>query len=470
MRILVTGATGFVGGRLVRELSRQHEVVALRRRVTGEEQPGVTWRACDLYSLVQAEAAIRDVDVAIYLVHSMMPAARLTQASFEDTDLLLADNFARACASGGVRRIVYLGGLIPDDVPLSRHLESRREVEGALAAYGAQVVTLRAGLLLGAEGSSFQMLATLVHRLPILVCPRWTRSLTQPVAASDAVALLAYAATTPALPVGQYDIGINEPVTYQALMKTLADMAGLRRRFVSVPFFSPGLSRLWVQLVTGASRQLVKPLLQSLRHPMLAHDRRLCDLAGHEMLPLQPALREALAQWRPTLRLSTRHQRRSLREAVDVRSIQRLPLPQGRDAPWVADEYFRWLPRFLSPLVRVTRAIDNHWEFRALGLRKALLILQAAPERSSPTRALFFIAGGLLARPTPKETPGRLEFRVLQGGRCVLAAIQGFRPRLPWLLYTFTQALLHLAVMRAFGRHLRRLSLFTSPRKTGATD
>lgn len=470
MRIIVTGATGFVGARLVAELSTQHEVVALRRRAAAAASTGVTWRECDLYSLAQTEAAVRDADVGVYLVHSMMPAARLTQASFEDTDLLLADNFARACALGGVRRIVYLGGLIPDSAVLSPHLESRREVESALAAYGAQVVTLRAGLLIGAEGSSFQMLASLVRRLPVLVCPRWTRSLTQPVAARDAIALLRYAATTSTLPPGHYDIGMDEPTTYQALMEAVAQASGLKRSFIPVPFFSPGLSQGWVQLITGASGQLVRPLLQSLQHAMVTHDRRLAEQAGHVMQRLEPALEEAIEGWRPTLRTDTGQRRRALRSGSEVRSIQRLPLPAGRDALWVADEYFRWLPRFLAPALQVKQARDGAWEFRLRFLPKPLLRLQPAPERSSPSRALFFIIGGMLARTTPQETPGRLEFRVMLDGSCVLAAIQGFRPRLPWLVYKYTQAVFHLFVMRAFGRHLKRSTDDSDQRRTLLVD
>ena len=148
--------------------------------------PAVEWRTCDLFSLAQTELAVHGADVAVYLVHSMLPAARLTQASFEDTDLLLADNFARACAKSGIRRVVYLGGLIPRADGLSRHLQSRLEVERVLASRGAQVVSLRAGLVLGGEGSSFQMLMTLVQRLPVMICPAWLATPTQPIAIANA--------------------------------------------------------------------------------------------------------------------------------------------------------------------------------------------------------------------------------------------------------------------------------------------
>lgn len=454
-RVLISGATGFIGARLVADLRRDHEVIALRRSPPsqGDQTPDVTWRTCDLFSLAQTEQAVHGADVAVYLVHSMLPTARLTQASFEDTDLLLADNFARACEKAGIGRIVYLGGLIPNADGLSRHLQSRLEVERVLASRGAQVVSLRAGLVLGGEGSSFQMLLTLVKRLPVMVCPAWTRSLTQPISVDDTLRYLRYAIAHPKLAAGSYDIGGPDRLTYQQLMAATARALGLRRRFLSVPFFSPGLSLLWVRLITGASRNLVLPLVESLRHEMVVRDERLMQAAGPGTEPLAAVLVRAVEGTRPMLRQATRARQRSLRGRPEVRSIQRLPLPQGWTAARVARAYFDWLPSGLGPWLRVHPIGDDSWAFRLRGIPIDLLRLRHGGARSFEDRALFWVTGGALVSADSPAT-ARLEFRQALDGHTVLAAIHEFKPRLPWLVYKWTQAVAHLWVMRAFGRFL----------------
>ena len=180
--VVIAGARGFIGRALSEKLAQDFRVVGLSRRAIAAEDGGPVdeWRQADLFSMSETEAALDGADLAIYLVHSMLPQDRLTQANFEDLDVLLADNFARASRSAGVRKIVYLGGLIPDVPDLSAHLKSRLETEDVLGAYGVPVVTLRAGLILGQAGSSSQILARLVQRLPAMLCPRWTRGESNP--------------------------------------------------------------------------------------------------------------------------------------------------------------------------------------------------------------------------------------------------------------------------------------------------
>jgi uncharacterized protein YbjT (DUF2867 family) len=455
--LVVAGASGFVGQALAARLASSFRLVGLTR---GRPAPGggyEEWRSCDLFSLKDAECALEGATYAVYLVHSMMPSARLTQGSFEDLDLICADNFARAARGAGVRQILYLGGLLPDVADLSRHLQSRREVELTLAGYGVPVTTLRAGLVLGAGGSSFQMMLRLVKRLPVMVVPKWTSTECQPIALDDVVELLAYCLGRPSCFGQTYDIGGPEVLTYRDMMDQTAQVLGVQRRMMKVPVISPGLSRLWVSAITGAPKELVAPLIQSLAHSMVVHDRRLQEEAGVPGLPFRAAiaravLEEAREDQIPTSPVAYQSPRAAV-PAAGVRSVQRLPLPRGRDAAWVAEEYMRWLPGGMRPL-RVDVDGRRMCRFYVKGLGEPLLVLSFSPERSSADRQLFYITGGLLAADGGR---GRLELREAPDRRTVIAAVHDYRPRLPWLLYKNTQALVHLLVMHMFGRHLARI-------------
>jgi uncharacterized protein YbjT (DUF2867 family) len=453
-RIAVAGATGFVGRALLPALARRHDVIALRRGDAGarDAEPGVEWRRCDLFSLRDTEAALEGADAAVYLVHSMLPSARLTQGRFEDLDLLLADGFGRAAARSGVRRIVYLGGLVPrDERALSAHLASRLEVERALAAHGVPVTAVRAALVVGRGGSSLDILLRLVERLPLMLCPAWTLTPSAPIDLDDVVAALVHCLDDPATTGRVCEIGGPDVLSYRDMMLAAARALGRRRLLLPVPFLSPRLSRLWVTLVSGAPRTLVAPLVESLRHPMVPSERWLQERMARPGRRFAESLAAAIAP-------------RAAPAPSTVRSVQRLPLPAGRDAAWVAREYVAWLPRFVRPLVQV-RADGPRALLRLRGLAPPLLVLEAQAERSSADRALFEIRGGLLAGPPGGAAGGlpRLEFRTTPDGAHVLAAVQDFRPRLPWWLYRVTQAQLHALVMWAFGRHLARLAALGAP-------
>lgn len=463
LTVAIAGANGFVGRALRVVLAQTHHVIGLSRgRTPGVDDDGVDWRRCDLYSLLDAERGLQGADVAVYLVHSMLPSARLTQASFEDTDLILADNFARAAAATGVQQIIYLGGLIPTDTDgLSRHLDSRLEVERALGAYGVPVTALRAGMVIGPGGSSLDILLKLVRRLPVMLTPKWTRSQTQCIALNDVVELIAFAVGEPRTYGRPFDIGAPEVTQYRELMRITAEVLGKRPRMYAVPFFSPGLSKLWVSLISGQPLALVSPLVESLKHKMVAQDRTLQDMAGQSPTPLREALADAIeaeARQAKARRARSKYSasKRSVERDPDVRSIQRLSDPGVGDAEWVTQEYMRWLPRFCRPFVHVEQ--DGHEVRFCVPKGPCLLILTKSDDRSSPERALLYITGGVLTRVDETGARrGRLEFRQVVGEGVYLAAIHDFSPRLPWWLYTVTQAKAHLIVMRAFGRHLDRL-------------
>lgn len=463
--IAIAGASGFVGQAVIRKLVGKHNIFGLSRS-GGPKTDGVTWRKCDLFSLKEAEAGLADCDIAIYLVHSMLPTARLTQGRFDDLDLMIADNFSRAAEKNGIKKIIYLGGIIPDG-DISLHLKSRREVEDALADHGVPCITLRAGLVVGANGSSFDMMRKLVERLPMMICPKWTTTRSQPISLEDATTLISKVVEDERLEAGAYDIGGKDVLTYIDMMRKTAEAIGKKRFFVPVGIFSPKLSRLWVRLVTGAPKQLIGPLVESLRHPMIAKDDRLLTRYGIQPMTFQDSLRMALSAHIATTNLA--HSK--VPESVDPRrpskgrnintvcSVQRLPLPEGQDAKWVADKYAKWLIQFLFPIIRVKQDKQGSLSLMLqIGPKKwsfCLLQLTYAAERSSAHRQLYYIQGGLLLSSKAMEK-GRFEFREVLSGHYVMAAIFDFIPALPWWLYKSTQALLHLFVMWAFKVELMR--------------
>ncbi len=458
-KIAITGASGFIGSQLIQQLSTDHDIIALTRSGQNQTEANIEWRKCDLFSLLQAEHGLKGADVAFYLVHSMMPMARLTQASFEDMDLILADNFARAAKHNGVKQIVYLGGIIPENAKLSRHLRSRLEVEQTLAAHGVPVTTLRASIIVGAKGSSFQIVEKLVRRLPIMVCPQWTQSQTQPIALKDVLEVMAYIIGKTHLYHQSFDIGGPDIVTYLDLLRRTARAMDKRRLIISAPFFSASLSRYWVSLITQTPKELIAPLIESLKDAMVARNLNLQNRMGQVPTPLNLALAESF-NTQLAMRAKEIRSRRRRQQGLykDVRSVQRIPLPKNKDAIWLAEKYTIWLPRYLRPLIRVEVNSLRVIRFFVFKLPLPLLEMTYSEERSSPDRTLFYITGGLLAMHTPGMR-GRLEFREVLNGECALAAIHDFTPRLPWFVYNYTQARLHLWVMQAFVGYMRKLDV-----------
>ncbi|MEM9188358.1 MAG: NAD(P)H-binding protein [Myxococcota bacterium] len=465
LRIAMAGASGFVGTALRRALGDRHRIVSLTRSpnaaAMGEGQPNEEWRHCDLFSLPSVTDAMEGAEVGIYLVHSMLPSSRLSQGSFEDFDLILADNFARAAKRHGVRQILYVGGLIPPDQNLSKHLRSRLEVEETLGSTGVPVTSLRAALIAGPGGSSLEMLVKLVGRLPMMLLPRWTQSRTQPIALRDVVRAVEVCLDNPKSFDQVFDIGGPDVMTYRDMIQKTAMAIGRRRRLINVPMIPTWISRGWVAMITGASSALTGPLIESLRHNMTVDENPLQRYLASELQPFDQALRDSLTDGgtmkpnpRDKLRLSDD---RVIRRVSVARSVQRLTLPARHRAAWVAQEYMRWLPRFVWPFLRVRiHGEVVHFEVNVLGLR--LLELTYDPADSDDGRQTFTVSGGLLARPRVRPF-GRLEFREVLDRRHVMSAVHDFSPRLPWYVYNATQAIAHLLVMWGFGRHLARVAL-----------
>lgn len=456
MKVAIAGASGFVGKALVEELAKCHdqrqdqchELVGLSR-TQRESGAQIEWRTCDLFSMLDAEKALQGVDVAIYLVHSLRPSAHLTQGTFDDFDLIVADNFVRAAERCGIKQIIYLGGMRPEDpAQSSPHLRSRWEVEQVFRKSSIPSTVLRAALILGPQGSSFHIMARLVQRLPFMVCPSWTYTRSHPVALSDVVQGLPYCVGREETFNQVYEVGTTESVTYVELMRKIADYMQLHRRIITVPFLTPRLSTLWVCLVTGAPKELVRPLVQGLKTSLPLRLEKRLSIPGHSYKTLEQAIEEALLDYEPhTAPLAFRP---SPRGRHVVRSVQRLTAPPGISAEQAALAYLDYLPRSSPGLLRVD--VLGRWIYFCWRLPYTkLLILEYSPERSQKDRQLFYVRGGLLAKKTVR---GRLEFREILGGEAIIAAIHDFQPRLPWYLYRGTQALFHVHVMRLFGSFL----------------
>jgi nucleoside-diphosphate-sugar epimerase len=460
-RVVIAGATGFVGGAIREALAEDYDIVALTRSPTGAGQgdsaSGIRWRHCDLFALDQVETALEDADFAIYLVHSMAPASRLTQARTEDLDLLLADTFGRAAARAGIRQIVFLGAVIPSGFEISRLLWSRRESEMALGAYGVPVTALRANLIVGPGGSSLQLMLRLVRRLPIIPLPRAAGSLTQPIALDDVVRAVRYCLGHPERFTGHFDIGGPEALSYVSMLRQTAGLLGRRRWTPMLPLIPLGLAARVLRWVSGAPAALVDPLVESLRADTPVRDNPVQEFLRDGALSYREALTRALQATRGDTRAALRRaDDRLIREQSVVRSIQRLVLPPGQDADWVAGNYFRWLPRLGWPFLRcdfdATDSCAIHVRFPPVHL----LTLTREPEQDSPGRRVYRVTAGRLLR-GGSTLQGRFEFREVLGARYVIAGIHDYPPALPWYVYVLTQAPIHLLVMKIYQRGLSRL-------------
>ena len=452
--IVIAGATGYIGKEIILRLLEKFpnaDITALSRSEHESNDSRVTWKACDLFSLKELEYCLpKKVDYAFYLVHSMGPTAQLDQGSFADYDLILADNFSMAIRNRDLKQLIYLGGLIPNVPKLSLHLQSRLEVEEIFLQYALPITIFRAGLILGQGGSSFQILLKLVRRLPIMICPKWTKTLTTPVDLVTVISAITDAAGN-ITKVGKiFDLAGCAPLTYIQMMSLTAKEMGLRRFFFNVPFFTPTLSRLWVSLITNTPKDLVYPLIESLEHPMLARQSNLYYSNAVEKTYTE------LLKGIPLLSKSSRSIFRFRAQRNTVRSVQRLPLNPDKDAKWIKEQYMNWLQKFLSPFIAVTQEGNNiiFWLFKN---RIRLLEMTFSQERSNPDRQLLYIIKGLLVS---NKNKGRLEFRVILNRKYVIAAIHDFKPSLPWFIYRFTQAKAHVFVMKSFSKYLTRISSY----------
>jgi uncharacterized protein YbjT (DUF2867 family) len=283
-RALVTGATGFIGGRLASALlGRGHPVrclVRARGRATELERAGCELHEGDVLDRGSLTGAGADVEVAYYLVHSMGRGS--DRSGLAERERRAASNFAAMAADEGIGRVVYLGGL--GDQSRSEHLASRAETARVLAGEGPPLTWFRAGMVIGPESEGYRTMRYLVERLPAMIAPAWLRNRTQPIAIDDVLEYLTQAAERPESAGREIQIGGPDVVTYAELLALMADVLGLRRRpQLPVPLLSPRLSSLWIGLVTPVDAGVARPLVES-----LAVETIVTDSAGQELFDVQP--------------------------------------------------------------------------------------------------------------------------------------------------------------------------------------
>ena len=292
-RILVTGGTGYVGGRLIPLLeSRGLNVRCLARRpefLQSRVNPQTEVVAGDMLQPETLEGALQGVETAFYLVHSMG-----TGKDFEDEDRVAARNFSEAARRSGVRRIIYLGGLGEEQQELSKHLRSRQEVGQILRESGSQVIEFRASIVIGSGSLSFELIRALVQKLPVMLCPKWVSTPSQPIAIEDLLDYLLAAVDLPQGPSDIFEIGGPDHVSYRELMQEYARQRGLKRWMIPVPFLSPRLSSLWLGLVTPVYALVGRKLVDSLRNPTVVTNSHARDVFAIRPRGVSDAIARAL--------------------------------------------------------------------------------------------------------------------------------------------------------------------------------
>lgn len=473
-RILVTGATGYVGGRLVpRLLAAGHRVRCLAR--DPERLAGRPWR--DRVEVVTGDAlvpatlapALAGIDVAFYLIHSLG-----TGEEFARRDREAAAAFGAAARAAGVGRIVYLGGLGDPATALSHHLRSRQETGVALGEAGVPVTELRAGVVVGSGSLSFEMIRYLAERVPIMICPRWVFTRTQPIAIRNVLDYLVAALEHPESAGRTIEIGGADIVTYGEMMTGYAAARGLRRWLLPVPVLTPRLSSLWVHLVTPIPAAIARPLVLGLKNEVVVRDATARQLfPGVQPLGFREAVRLALAKldaggvetsWsdalassqgdRPIVRLENREgmilERREIRVAATPERVFAAVSRLGGRTGWL---YLDWTWRVRGALDRLVGGV---------GMRRG----RRDPVEVRPGDALDFWRVEAVEPPTllrlraEMKVPGRawlqFEVRAPEGGS-VLAQTAFFAPKgLAGLVYWYALYPVHALIFSGLVRRLAR--------------
>jgi uncharacterized protein YbjT (DUF2867 family) len=474
--IFMTGATGYIGGRLtrwllergwrVRCLVRSADKLAMREWAHDARLEIVEASLDDQAALM---AAMRGCGAAYYLIHSMTIAG----SDFHRRDLELARTFASAASAAHLDRIIYLGGLGETGDNLSEHLASRREVEAALASTTVPVTTLRAAIIIGSGSASFEMLRYLVERLPIMLTPRWVRTECQPIAVRNVLHYLVACLTTPATTGLTLDIGGPDVLSYRNLMHIAAEELDLRRRLIiAVPVLTPRLSSWWIHLVTPLDRHVARPLAEGLRNRVVCRDNRAHELMPQPLMSVREAIARAIGKlhaddvetrwsdagtipgdpdWAGGTLLSDR---REIMVAADASAVYQACCRIGGEHGWYATD---WLWRVRGMMDRL---IGGPGLRRGRRDQEKLLLGDAVDF----WRVVAVEKNRRIELAAEMRLPGqaRLEWLIepLDNKRCRLIQTARFRPHGLWgLLYWYSVAGLHGLVFPRMVRGIARAAL-----------
>ena len=287
--IMVTGSTGFIGTRLISHLCKLGYSVKGMSRKEIPDTSNVKYVKADVFDVNQLEDALQGIEVAYYLLHSM-EGSKDHWKEFASREKTQAQNFLAAATKVGVKRIIYLGGLVNDSLDLSPHMKSRKEVGEILASGSIPVTELRASLIIGAQGGSYAMLRYLVERLPVMVCPSWVKSFAQPIAVDNVIWYLSGCMEHDETAGNIYEIGGKDKITYEQLMRVYAKYLNKKLFVIEIPFLTTRLSSYWVDLITPVKASLARPLIDSLVHDTVVTNDSITKIVPMEIKSVRDAI------------------------------------------------------------------------------------------------------------------------------------------------------------------------------------
>jgi uncharacterized protein YbjT (DUF2867 family) len=464
MRILVTGASGYIGRQLAAKLIAEgHEVTCMVRDLARASivNPECRLVEADVLHPATLAGALDGIEVAYYLIHSMSGRER----GFEERDRRAAHNFAVAAKSAGVGRVIYLGGLAAAGTPVSQHLKSRHETGAVLRKFGPPLIEFRAGIIVGNGSTSFEIIRCLTERLPVMICPRWVTTRTQPIAVEDVLAYLSAALQLGGCVEAPVEIGGATVETFRSMMLGYARRRGLRRWLIRVPVLTPRLSSYWLDWVTSFSPAVSRPLIEGMKSESVCTTA----LAAHLFPAIQPisynaALRRCLERSAPSLPLpktSASHQQ--IREQGMICEIRRCDVNasaqrvfsvlagMGGSKGWF---YGNWLWRLRGWLDRLLGGIGmSRGRSRSIGLQAGDAIDFWRVERVEPPRSVLLRA--------EMKVPGEawLEFAITPEapGRATITCRAWFEPRgLLGEIYWWGLYPIHFLMFRGMVSAIRR--------------
>mgnify|MGYP002716165743 FL=1 len=454
-KVLLTGASGYIGGHLMEKLKDRHDIVAISRNASKKEnEEHVTWKSADLMDLNDVTSVMEDIDVAIYLVHSMMPSSTLTQARFEDMDAILADNFARAAHIQHVKHIVFMSGIIPDNDNLSPHLESRLECERILRSYGTPVSTLRAALIIGAKGSSYPILKTLTEKLPILPLPYWTNNLIAPVYIGDVVDSLSKLVDRKPSESESIDITNGEIFSYKEMVKQTADALDTKIFMFPFPWVPIIITRYVAHKLTGQPKAMVYPLMGSLVHNMIPSRRHIVSGISHGETSYEDAVKLAkdeetkIKEQQKNSKGSSSKKLSSSDSNEPIKMMERVDIPKNWEAKDVVTQYVNFVNKKGKKLVHASANIDYlRFDFKTTDRP---LVLNNDLNVSDENLVLY------QALNDSREPYISLEFRKLKDSTDSIVTIEETEQAFPHISNNTARAKMYSKSLKKFQKHMDR--------------